>query len=52
MRIAASANQAIRIAASRPRLIFPFQVDFARVASISQWKREFTLETVLVELRR
>ncbi|ORX39205.1 ubiquitin-conjugating enzyme/RWD-like protein [Kockovaella imperatae] len=27
-------------------------VNFSRVASISSWKRDFTLETVLVELRR
>lgn len=28
------------------------QVDFSSIPSISQWKREFTLETALVELRR
>ena len=28
------------------------QVNFARVAPIANWKRDFTLETVLVELRR
>jgi ubiquitin-conjugating enzyme E2 variant len=28
------------------------KVNFARIPSISNWKRDFTLETVLVELRR
>lgn len=28
------------------------QVNFARIPSIANWKRDFTLETVLVELRR
>ncbi|WWD21345.1 hypothetical protein CI109_105829 [Kwoniella shandongensis] len=27
-------------------------VDFSRIPSISSWRRDFTLETVLVELRR
>jgi hypothetical protein len=41
----------------RPRppvrnLVLTYQVNFSRVPSIANWKRDFTLETVLVELRR
>ena len=28
------------------------QVDLSKLPSLSQWKREFTMETILIEIRR
>ena len=30
----------------------PPQVDLAKLPSIANWKRDFTMETVLIEIRR
>jgi ubiquitin-protein ligase len=32
--------------------LFPPQVDLAKLPSIANWKRDFTMETVLIEIRR
>jgi hypothetical protein len=33
-------------------LNLPLQVDLAKLPSIANWKRDFTMETVLIEIRR
>ncbi len=33
-------------------LLLSLQVDLAKLPSIANWKRDFTMETVLIEIRR
>jgi hypothetical protein len=37
---------------SAERLLIPIKVDLAKLPAISNWKRNYTLENVLIELRR
>jgi hypothetical protein len=37
---------------SAERLLIPIKVDLSKLPAISNWKRNYTLENVLIELRR
>lgn len=39
-------------ACANTTLSFPAQVDLSKLPSIASWKRDFTMETVLIEIRR
>jgi ubiquitin-conjugating enzyme E2 variant len=35
-----------------PNIHYASQVDLSKLPSISTWKRDFTMETILIEIRR